>query len=81
MWFAHARNKKGEHEYLNDTETKHMITDMEKYFELRVETPLIRQGKRQKLESLISEEVLLLTRALIKQSSTKLHLFLLNRKS
>jgi len=55
-----SRKRKGKREYLNDTETKRMIKELENYFESKVEIPLIRHGKRQRIETLINEEALLL---------------------
>ena len=41
-----------------------MMKELEKYFESKVEIPLIRHGKRQRIETLINEEALLLARYL-----------------
>ena len=51
-------------EYLNDTETRRILKELEKYFASRVDIPLIRHGKRQRIETLINEEALLLARYL-----------------
>ena len=55
-----SRKKKGKRKYLNNAETKHMMKELENYFESKVEIPLIRHGNSQKLETLINEEALLL---------------------
>ena len=57
-----SRKRKGKREYLNDAETKRMMGELERYFESKVEVPLIRQGKRQRIETLINEEALLLAK-------------------
>lgn len=59
-----SRKRKGKREYLNDEETRRMMRALEGYFESRVEIPLIRHGKKQKLETLINEEALLLAKHL-----------------
>ena len=59
-----SRKRMGKREYLNDTETRRMMKELEKYFALRVDIPLIRHGKRQRIETLINEEALLLARYL-----------------
>ena len=41
-----------------------MMKELEKYFESKVEIPLIRQGKKQRVETLINEETLLLAKYL-----------------
>ena len=56
--------KKGKREYLNDIETKDFTKKLNDYFETFVEIPRIRVGKRQTIETLISEEALLLARYL-----------------
>ena len=41
-----------------------MMRDLEKYFESKIEIPLIRHGKKQRIETLINEEALLLAKYL-----------------
>jgi hypothetical protein len=41
-----------------------MMKELESFFESKVEIPLIRHGKSQKIETLINEEVLLLAKYL-----------------
>jgi CRISPR-associated protein Cas1 len=55
-----SRKRKGKREYLNDKMTRRMMKELEGYFELKVEIPLIRHGKKQRVETLINEEALLL---------------------
>ena len=59
-----SRNKKGKREYLNNAETRRMMKELNEYFEYKVDIPLIRHGKRQRIETLINEETLLLAKYL-----------------
>ena len=59
-----SRKRKGKREYLNDAVTRRMMKELELYFESKVEIPLIRHGNRQKVETLINEETLLLAKYL-----------------
>jgi len=59
-----SRSRKGKREYLNDAETGHMMKELDEYFESEVEIPLIRHGGRQRIETLINEEALLLAKYL-----------------
>ena len=54
--------RKGKREYLNDAETRRMMRELDEYFESKVEIPLIRHVERQRLETLINEEALLLAK-------------------
>jgi CRISPR-associated protein Cas1 len=65
-----SRNRKGKREYLNDAETRRMMRELERYFESKVEIPLMRHGKKQRLETLINEETLLLAKYLRDEKST-----------
>ena len=65
-----SRKRKGKREYLNDAETKRMMRELNRHFELKVEIPLIRHGKRQRLETLINEETLLLAKYLRNERKT-----------
>jgi CRISPR-associated protein Cas1 len=55
-----SAQKKGKREYLNDDETRKFTTKLNAYFETQVEIPRIKVGKWQTIETLISEEALLL---------------------
>ncbi|MFC1804002.1 CRISPR-associated endonuclease Cas1 [Thermoproteota archaeon] len=57
-----SRNKRGKREYINDEQTKRMMKELEEYLNTMVEVPLIRHGKRQRIETLINEEALLLAK-------------------
>ncbi len=64
-----SKNRKGKREYLNDPKTKEMMRELQNYFEAKVEVPLIRHGKRQRIETLINEEALLLAKYIRKESN------------
>ena len=55
-----SRKRIGKREYLKDAETKGLMRALNQHFENMVETPRIRVGKRQTVETLINEEALLL---------------------
>ena len=59
-----SRKRKGKREYLNDIETRHLMKDLNQYFEETVEIPRIRVGKKQTIETLINEEALLFAKFL-----------------
>ena len=59
-----SRKRKGKREYLNDAETKRMMMELDGYFDSKIEIPLIRHGNKQRLETLINEEALLLAKYL-----------------
>jgi hypothetical protein len=56
--------KIGKREYLTDLETRQFTSKLKAYFESYVEVPRIRVGKKQKIETLINEEALLLAKFL-----------------
>jgi len=59
-----SKSRKGKREYLNDTKTREMMRELADYFDIKIELPLIRHGKRQRIETLINEEALLLAKYL-----------------
>jgi CRISPR-associated protein Cas1 len=59
-----TRKKKGKREYLNNQLTRELMRTVEKVFESSVEVPRMRVGKRQTIETLITEEALLLAKHL-----------------
>ena len=59
-----SRKRKGKRQYLNETMTNEFIKKLNVYFESKVEIPRMKVGKRQKLETLIDEESLLLAKYL-----------------
>jgi len=58
------RNRKGKREYLNNLQTRDLMKQLNQYFDSSVEIPRIRIGKRQTLDTLISEEALLFAKFL-----------------
>ena len=60
----YSKKRKGKREYLNESLTNEFIKKLNAYFESTVEIPRIKVGKRQKLETLIDEEALLLAKYL-----------------
>jgi CRISPR-associated protein Cas1 len=52
--------RKGKREYLNDSKTPDFVKTLNQYFQSKVRVPRIRMGMNQELETLISEEALLL---------------------
>ncbi len=59
-----SRMKKGKREYLNNRETKDVMMKLNAVFESTVDIPRMKAGKRQTIETLISEEALLLAKFL-----------------
>ena len=59
-----SRKRKGKREYLNNSETRRMMKELERFFESKVEIPLLRHGKKQRIETLINEEALLFAKFL-----------------
>jgi len=57
-----SKSRKGKREYLNDAKTREMMRELTDYFDTKIEVPLIRYGKRQRVETLINEELLLLVK-------------------
>jgi len=48
------RKRKGKREHLNDSETKELLNEINKFFEVRVEVKRIRNGESQTIETLIN---------------------------
>ena len=59
-----SAQKKGKREYLNDAETKDFTAKLNEFFDGYAEIPRIKVGNRQTIETLISEEALLLAKYL-----------------
>jgi len=59
-----VRKKVGKREYLSDSKTRDMRRAFYRYLERKVDIPRIKHGKRQSIETLISEECLLLAKYL-----------------
>jgi len=54
-----SRKRKGKREYLNGSQTRQLMKQLNAFFERIVEVPRIRIGGRQTIETLINEEALL----------------------
>jgi len=61
---AVSRKRKGKREFLSDIKTREFLKELHEFFESKVDIPLIRHGKRQRIETLINEEVLMLAKYL-----------------
>ena len=59
-----SRSRKGKRQYLKDSLTRRMMGELDEYFLSRVEVPAMRHGSSQAVETLISEEALLLAKFL-----------------
>jgi len=75
-----SRKRKGKREYLNDTETRRMMKELNEYFESNIKIPLIRHGKNQRIETLINEEALLLAKYLRDEKKHGFREYQLNSK-
>jgi CRISPR-associated protein Cas1 len=65
-----SSNKKGKRQYINDIKTRDLMRRIDAYFLTKVSIPRIRMGERQEIETLISEEALLLARYLRDEKPT-----------
>jgi CRISPR-associated protein Cas1 len=59
-----SRHKIGKREYLNDLDTRDLMSGLNNYFESMIEIHRMKVGKRQTFETLISEEALLFAKYL-----------------
>jgi len=59
-----GRKKQGKREYLNNLQTKNLMMNLTNFFESYVDIPRMKVGKRQMIETLISEEALLFAKYL-----------------
>ena len=66
----YSSNRKGQREYLNNALAKDMMKRLNSFFELTVEVPRIKQGKKQTVETLINEEALLFAKYLRNEKQT-----------
>jgi CRISPR-associated protein Cas1 len=57
-----SNNKKGKRQYINDIKTRDLMRRIDAYFQTKVNIPRVRMGERQEIETLISEEALLLAK-------------------
>jgi CRISPR-associated protein Cas1 len=67
---SYSKKRKGKREYLNDEMNNELMKSFYAYLENRVQIPRIRHGTRQTLETLISEEALLLAKYLRGERTT-----------
>ena len=65
-----SKKRKGKREYLNGSQTRHLMKQLNAFFEVIVEVPRMRIGKKQTIETLISEEALLLAKFLRDERKT-----------
>ena len=65
-----SRKRQGKREYLNSVQTRDLMKRLYKYFECKVDVPRVRIGKRQTIETLISEEALLFAKFLRGERAT-----------
>ena len=65
-----SRKRKGKREYLNGSQTRQLMKQLNAFFEAIVEVPRIKIGKRQTIETLISEEALLFAKFLRDERKT-----------
>jgi CRISPR-associated protein Cas1 len=65
-----SSNKKGKRQYINDVKTRDLMRRIDDYFQTKVDLPRIRMGERQEIETLISEEALLLAKYLRDEKPT-----------
>jgi CRISPR-associated endonuclease Cas1 len=66
----YSKRRKGKRQYLNEELTNKLLKKLNAYFERTVEIPRIKVGNRQKLETLIDEEALLLAKYLRDERKT-----------
>jgi len=64
-----STKKIGKREYLKDSKTRDFTSKLNDYFEILVEIPRIRVGKRQTIETLINDEAWLFGQFLREESS------------
>jgi CRISPR/Cas system-associated endonuclease Cas1 len=67
---AFSSNRKGKRQYLNDAKTSEFMKKMNAYFLTTFEIPRIKVGKKQELETLISEEAFLFAKYLRGERAT-----------
>jgi hypothetical protein len=65
-----SKNKVGQREYLNNSETTDLTSKLYSYFESMVEIPRMKHGRRQTVETLINEEAFLFAQYLRDEHDT-----------
>jgi len=66
----YSTSRKGKRQYLNETKTKNLINELNRYFETKVDIARIRRGERQEIETLVNEEALLFAQYLRNERAT-----------
>jgi CRISPR-associated protein Cas1 len=56
----YSANRKGKRQYLNEPKTRELTDQLNRFFQSQVNIPRIRRGQKQEIETLISEEALIL---------------------
>jgi len=69
-WENFSSRRKGKRQYMNNAQTRELMKSLYKYFEMKVEIPRIRRGKRQEIETLINEEAFLFAKFLRDERET-----------
>jgi CRISPR-associated protein Cas1 len=67
---GYSGSRKGKRQYLNEAKTKQLTDQLNRYFESEVNIPRIRRGRKQQIETLISEEAMLLAEYLRNEKHT-----------
>jgi len=65
-----SRKRQGKREYLSGVQTRDLMKRLYKFLECKVDVPRVRIGNRQSIETLISEEALLLAKFLRNERKT-----------
>ena len=65
-----SKNRKGKRQYLKDSLTRRMMKRLDEFLMMRVEIPAMRHGSSQAIETLISEEALILAKYLRNERKT-----------
>jgi CRISPR-associated protein Cas1 len=60
----YSPNRKGERQYLMEVKNRVLVSELNRYFETKVNVPRIRRGKKQEIETLLNEEALLFAKFL-----------------
>jgi len=64
------RKRKGKRKYINNSETRELLKELNDFFEFKVEIKRIRNGEHQTIETLINEEALLFAKYLRQEIKT-----------
>ena len=64
-----SRKKKGKRAYLNDSQTRDLMKQLDKFFESYIDVPRMKIGKKQTIVTLINEEAFLFAKYLRNEQS------------